>query len=175
MGTASPHWSAATWSPHPGPLQTGMCPYPGRPCELLGQTRGSPGCKDSVRAVKTVSVLQLRAPSGPPCWTLPALWSAVWRPPQEPPSHAVLARCLCPASPGIGDPGPPLWVTGIYRAGSVVRSVLHRQRSGITQVFTYLCIFWVTFYFTVVQGREGSRICVQAFSQNCRKSIQCLV
>lgn len=80
-----------------------------------------------------------------------------------------------PRRPGHRGPGPSSVCAGIYRAGSVVRSVLHRQCRGITQVFTCLCIFWVTFYFTVVQGRKGSRICVPAFSQNCRKSIQCLV
>lgn len=39
----------------------------------------------------------------------------------------------------------------------------------ITQAFTGLHIFWVTFLFTAGQRRKGSDMCLQAFSQNFRK------
>lgn len=146
-GTAPPPWSAATWSPCPGPPQTGLCPCPWWPRELLGQTFSSPGCEDSVPAAAP-------DPLGPPMLYPPCHLVCCLGAPTGTSVSSVLALCLFPAGPGIG-PGLSSVRGGIYRAGLAVRSVLHRQRRGITQVFTHLCIFWVTFYFTMRRGGKG--------------------
>lgn len=166
-GTAPPRWSAPLRHQAPDCCREACTRVRGGCASCWARPLAARDCEDSVRAAAP-------GPLRPPCRALPAIQSGI----RGTPRGASLSR-----SPLPGASSPPACTSGAWALlcvsvpfqGRAAGPVGSPQKMPCDYTGLHLSVFWVTFYFTIVQGRKGSNIYVQAFSQNCRKSIQCLI
>lgn len=159
-----------------GCMRSSCRPWAGTP----GCSPGGPGRKTDARwdeqcprwFLRLLSEPSARYPPCPP--VLPSTGPEKSFPLKQP-----LPQCLFPSSPCV-------WAQALLHVfmpvkGRFTSLVCTQQKHlnpsaiEITQGFTYLYTFWVTFFSTIGQKRKGSNMCLQVSSQNFRKSIQCLV